>query len=563
MSRVFVALLAFLACIGAAPAPPTFDVALRPVLVGEAFDALDLTVQFTGEADGETILDLPDAWGGEERLWQALHDVRVDGAHMSPGVDPAHRVLRHAPGARITVRYRVRQERPGAPQAADGRNPYRAIIQPAYFHVLGNVVIATPDHIDRRMPATLTITGMPAGARFASDAEHPGLTAQRLVESVIVGGDFRVLDAGGGARIAIRGRWPLPDAEWRARFARIAAAQRAYWSAGAEPYLVTVLPLAAPPETMSVGGTGREDAFAFFATPSAPIDVIARTLAHEMMHSWAPGRLGGLPERGEEFDYWFSEGFTDWAAWRANVRGGVWSVEEFATVFNTALAAYDLSPARTAPNTRIAEAFWTDQNMQQLPYQRGMLIASLWDYRVLAASNGAKDLDDVLARMLRGAQRRPDVTAVTLLGVAMRRVGGVEIGVDRTELVAEGRPVPLPADLFAPCGAIVAEQRRMWSRGFDFAATQRADWVIAGVAEGNAAWRAGLRNGMRLRAWSERSDQRDATKPVTAAVDDNGVRRDIAWTPFDGEVRTVRRLVLAENLVDNARAACTRRLAGL
>ena len=33
-----------------------------------------------------------------------------------------------------------------------------------------------------------------------------------------------LLDAGGGARIAIRGRWPLPDAEWRARFARIAAA---------------------------------------------------------------------------------------------------------------------------------------------------------------------------------------------------------------------------------------------------------------------------------------------------------------------------------------------------
>lgn len=562
MGRVLGALLALFLCIGAGPAPARLDVVLRPVLVADAFDALDITVRFTGEADGETVLDLPNAWGGEERLWQALHDLRVDGAVVSPGADPAHRVLRHAPKAPITVRYRVRQEKPGPPQAADGRNPYRAIIQPAYFHVLGNVVLAMPQDIERRMPATLTVTGMPAGARFASDAEHPGLTAQRLAESVMVGGDFRVLDAGGGARIAIRGQWPLPDAEWRDRYAKIAAAQRAYWGADAEPYLVTVLPLGAPPDSMSAGGTGRDDAFAFFATPSAPLDIVARTLAHEMMHSWVPGRLGGLPEEDEALHYWFSEGFTDWAAWRANVRGGVWSVEEFAQVFNAALAAYDLSPVRAAPNTRIAEAYWSDPVTQQLPYQRGMLIASLWDYRLRNASNGGHDLDDVLQRLQRGAQRRPDVTAVELLPVAMRR-GGVEIGVDRTELVAEGRPVPLPADLFAPCGVIVTEQRLMWSRGFDFAATQRADWVIGGVSEGSAAWRAGLRNGMRLRGWSERSDQRDATKPVTATVDDNGVRRDITWTPFDGETRTVRRLVLADHLVDNSRAACTRRLAGL
>lgn len=562
MSRIFVALLAFLFCTGASPAPPTIDVVLRAVLSGGAFDALDITVRFTGDADGETVLDLPDAWGGEEQLWRALHDLRVEGASVSPGAGPAHRVLRHAPRARITVLYRVRQETPGAPQAADGRNPYRAIIQPAYFHVLGNVVLAMPEDIDRRMPATLTVTGMPVGARFASDAEHPGLTAQRLAESVMVGGDFRVLDAGGGARIAIRGQWPLPDVEWRDRFAKIAAAQRAYWGADAEPYLVTVLPLGAPPGSISAGGTGRDDAFAFFATPSAPLDIIARTLAHEMMHSWVPGRVGGLPERDEALHYWFSEGFTDWAAWRANVRGGVWSVEEFADVFNTALAAYDLSPVRTAPNTRIAEAYWSDPTVQQLPYQRGMLIASIWDYRLRAASNGARDLDDVLQRLQRGATRRPDVTAVDLLPVAMRRAG-VEIGVDRTELVAEGRPVQLPADLFAPCGTIVTEQRLMWSRGFDFAATQRADWVISGVRDGNAAWRAGLRNGMRLRGWSERSDQRDATKPMTATVDDNGVRRDITWTPFDGETRSVRRLVLADHLVDNVRAACTRRLAGL
>lgn len=548
--------------LSAAPAPLALEMTLSPVIADGKFAAIDVAVAFNGEADGETVLDLPDAWGGEERLWQAIRDLRVDGAIATAGAGPAHRVLRHAPRARITVRYRVVQETPGAP-AAGRKNPYRPIIQTSYFQLLGNAILVAPADIDQRAPARLTVNGMPQGAVFASDAQHPGLTVKRLAESVMVGGDFRVLDAGGGARVAIRGAWPIEDAAWRDRVARIGAAQRAYWRADEEPYLVTILPLAGAPGSISVGGTGRDDAFAFFATPNASLDVIGRILSHEMMHTWISGRIGGLPEKDEAADYWFSEGFTDWAAWRVNVRSGVWQIEDFASAFNEAIAAYDLSPVRTAPNARILAQYWTDADVQKLPYQRGMLVATLWDHRLRAATQGARDLDDVLLRLQDGARRRPDVTAIALLPEAMRRVGDVEIGVDRTELVAEGRAVALPADIFAPCGVVVAEKRALWVRGFDFAATQDADWVIRGVEEGNAAWRAGLRNGMRLRSWSENSADRDASKPVTAGVDDNGARRDITWLPADGAARDVRRFVLASNMDTATRTACTRRLGGL
>ena len=116
-----------------------------------------------------------------------------------------------------------------------------------------------------------------------------------------------------------------------------------------------------------------------------------------------------------------------------------------------------------------------------------MLIATWWDHRLRVASGGARDLDDVLRRMQAGAQRRPDVTAVKLLPEAMRRVAGVEIGVDLTELVAEGRPPPLPGDVYEPCGAIVAEQRAQWERGFDFVLCSGALSVKLPDHEGHVA----------------------------------------------------------------------------
>lgn len=552
------------ACIfllGAAPAVRPTELLLRPVLDANGFIAMDVAVSFDGEADGETVLKLPDEWGGETELYKAFSDLRAEGAEMGAGAEASRRVLRHGPRARITVRYRVKH----TAIAADNRggNDYRPLIQPSHFQVLGNAIVALPEDADLKAPAAFRIEGMPAGATFASDLQHVDrrgmLTVRALVESISVGGDFRVLEAGGGVRIAIRGAWPRNDATWRAQLARIGASQRAYWGAREEPYLITVLPLSLPPGHTSIGGTGRADGFAFFATTNAAEDRFDTILSHEMMHTWTPGRIGELDEKDEALGYWLSEGFTDWASFRTNVRGGLWTPEEFVAAFNGSLEDYDLSPVRTAANTRILQDFWLNQDVGRLPYLRGMLIATLWDYRVRAASRGRKDLDDVLLEMQMVAARRRDVAADRIIPVAMRRAGGVEVGVDMTTLVQEGAVVPLPEDLFAPCGRLVTEQRATWERGFDFDATRRLDWKVTGVVEGSNAYAAGLRNGMDLRQWSEKSNERFPDREVTAGVRDNGVERRITWLPAGRERRSVRKFVLDPAM---NRAACTARLAG-
>ena len=106
-------------------------------------------------------------------------------------------------------------------------------------------------------------------------------------ESVIVGGDFRVVKAG-LLRVAIRGAWPFSDADFTKRLEPIIASHHKFWGDPPEPFLVTVLPLLAPPGHRSIGGTGLGDAFAFFATTNADERNLTRILAHEHLHSWIP-----------------------------------------------------------------------------------------------------------------------------------------------------------------------------------------------------------------------------------------------------------------------------------
>jgi predicted metalloprotease with PDZ domain len=486
--------LAALALMGAAERPAPVDLAVRPVTDARGYAAVEVTLSFNGEADGDTVVRLPTAWGGAERLYAALHDFSAEGASIDSGADETTRVLRHAPGARIRLSYRVRENDAGG---APVGNNYHPRMREDYFFLIGETFVVQPENVGDDASARFSVSGLPDGHAFASDLEHASLTFEDVVESVMLGGAVRVFDAGGGARLAMHGVVDArDDAGWAAAFRRVATSQRAFWRAAEGPYLVTVL--AAPPRTpgaISVGGTGRGNAFAFFATSNAPVAILDRTLAHEMMHTWTPKEIGGMRADPEAADYWFSEGVTDWAAWRVMVRSGAWTAEDFAAVFNEELAAYDTSPVRTARNDEIAARFWAEAEMQRLPYRRGMLLITRWDAHVREATRGRRNFDDVLMWMRRHAS---EGTAAALAPAAMRAVAGVDVSEEVARHVEAGAPVELPEDVFGPCGQIVWIERAPFHRGFDIEATSRTDNIIAGVVRDGPAWRAGLRDGMRL-----------------------------------------------------------------
>lgn len=549
---------------GAAPRGEPVFWRVTPVVTDGAVSRLDLLLSFPGDTDGETTLKLPDEWGGERELYRALWDIRAEGAAIEAGPEPGKVILRHTPGAPITLTWKVG----GGPETPPGKtrgNDYRPRFQPDHFFVIGYAALPWPEHILSDTPARVQLD-RPPGLKLVSDLEHPapgGITGfGKLAESVIMGGDLRVIETG-GARLALVGTFDaLDDAYWRATFTQIAEGQHRFWKAKNESFLVTIIAEPGEAGSVSMGGTGLSDAFSIFATQNVDASVAVSILSHEMMHTWIPGRLGRLPDENEPIGYWFSEGFTDWASFRTLVRSGVWSPEDFAAAFNASLEAYDLSPVRGATGDEIAAGFWSSSDLDRLPYQKGMLIAAWLDHRVREETRGRRDLDDVLLAMQKAAKRDPGLMAHDNLVRSLKKVARWDAAAEIDALAFAGAAVNLPDDLFTPCGTFASSERTLWERGFDFNATSRANWVITGVIEGSRAWEAGLRDGMTLTSWSEDSRDRDPSVPKTAGVLDGETPRDITWLPQGRETRTVRRLELATTLTAKDERACAARLKG-
>ncbi len=455
--------------------PLHLDYTVSPVFDGDSLTALRVDLVFQGNRDGVTRLALPDRWGGEQALWKAVEDLHAEGAGVS--VEPVtatdgaatddhggagERILRHGSGADIHLRYRLVQDFDG-PQRAGANTRYRVTIQPDHFHVIGWTAFAYPLRgMDTQVPVTVRFTGFPRTWAVASDLTHGGLTLRALRQSISVGGDFPMVTMPLGEsrlRVALLGRQSVDDVTFARTLRNIMNANLSFWQDEAEPYLVTVLPLVPERRRSLVAGTGLGDAFAFFMTPKVPLPIVERTLAHEHLHSWIPGALGGArtgdgPETDERRDFWFSEGFTVFYTWRIGVRFGRIGVSEAIRELNEILERYGRSPYRDAPNDEVMGLFYTDRDANRLPYDRGMLIALLWDRIIHRETGGKYTLDDVMLALKETHEGHYAPAATDRLLGEIKRVTGVDLQSSYQRHVVEGRPVVLPEDILSACGTV-------------------------------------------------------------------------------------------------------------
>lgn len=559
--RLLLAALSVLLCAAFAPSSRV-EYTLAPVMRDGALQAIAIDFIFRGDADGETGITIPSAWAGESELWRGIEGLSAIGAQIVATGDPGERLLLHRPNARIRVSYRVIQDWQGEP-TGNGGNPYRPIVRPGYYHLIGETALVQPD-IDQTTRVRLRAQGFPRTWSFASDLEHRGLTLEALDQSIIVGGDYRVLTRG-PMRVAIRGVWAFTDGALTDRIDAILAAQRAFWGDRDEPFIVTVTQLTAlDPNSRSIGGTGLSDAFAFFATPNADEATIARVLAHEGQHTWVPRRIGGIDEEDEAAQYWLSEGFTDFYTGRVMVRAGLWTPEEFAADLNRMLRAYGSSPARTATNARINVDFWNDPDVRSLPYQRGRLLATIWDQRVRAAGAG-RDFDDVVLEMKRRSMADamaglPQIFAADMfLRVAPEM--GLALGDDMQTYVEQGAALVLPEDAFAPCGRITTRQAPRFHRGFDVEATTANNNVITGLSPRSPAYAAGLRDGMTILR-RDAGEVGNAEVEFVYAVRDGENERTIRFMPTTDETYTLQQFELDQTLQGERLTQCLTVLGG-
>jgi predicted metalloprotease with PDZ domain len=555
------ALLAFLLVAAKAPEEKPIAYRVTPAREADGSRVLDVEMRLRGDMDGETELFLPSVWAGSSELWRYATRLHVGGA-SSLGGTYDHPLIRHRPGAKLKIRYRIvsaYKEDPGF-----AYEKARPMVRDDWFFVHGESIFARSG-TDARA-ATFKWGKLPKGWTVASDLDHLAgkpTDLANLIQSVLIGGaHLRIVNRdlrGAPLRVAVLGEWGFTPDQLADTVAPIIGAEDAFWGDASTPFLVAMAPLGELPSGLSYTGTGRADAFSIASTSAFEVKQAVRFLAHEYMHSWVPIALGAMPEEDEARDYWFSEGFNDYLASKVLLRSGIWSLAQWAADKNDTLLRYGISPAKTADGAEIAERFWTDPAVQQVSYDRGHLLAAKLDSEIAARSGGGQSLESVLRFQRKAAEGNAELATV-LFRKTLQEQTGIDIDADLELYARKGEPLLLPETLFGDCGRIVTERRKAFTRGYDAEATRRGEGVISGVDPDGPAYAAGMRDGMKL-VRREAGKIGDSTVELAYRVTDQGAERVISYLPQGKGEFELQRLELTGTGAEHE-AACKARLGG-
>lgn len=470
----------------AAPSSSTVTYVVSPRFEHDALSALDIQVAFTADADGETRLSLPSRWMGHNKVWRNIGELRVEGATSVAEDGPAARIVRSRPGKALVMRYVVRSAIDHEPTEADDY-PAEPWVRPTWFYADGQSTLVTVEGHEAG-PLRFRWRGWPADYRLASGLEGASDARDPRQNMLIGGRDLRIVRSG-PVRLAIRGDFAFSDDALARELAIILGAERGFFGDAPDAsYLVTAAAVPAKSGSQFVG-TGKTEGFAMVVTPGMSLDDLRVLLAHEIFHAWNPARLGkvvGPP------GYWFSEGLTDFYARRLLQRERLIAPDRFVALWNAMLREYGVSPIKTLAGREAAAQFWTDPDAGKLAYQRGALLAVLWDQRLRRAGSS---LDAALRAQAKAFPHRPDVALADLFADSAADLG-VDVRGDILAHIDQGRPISLPTDAFAPC----AEVRQVTSPVFELGFMPKVDdqgvMTVSDLRVASAAARAGLREGM-------------------------------------------------------------------
>jgi predicted metalloprotease with PDZ domain len=468
-----------------------------------------VSVTFIGEADGTTDIRLPNEWGGQQELFKSIRNISASkGVTLTDTEQPFVKTLRHQPDQKITVTYELANGFEGV-----FRNDvrYRPVVGDSYIHWIGNAVWALPAWDDSaEVKAKFEWKNFPKQWTIANsfDTEKRAQVIRKrlgeLRQAVFVAGDFRIVRtkaAGNPVNIAIRGKWQFADAELAEMTRRIVEVERDFFEDHSQKYyLVTLVPIdGGGPNSISTGGTGLTDSFALFSTSNARLDLFRRLLAHEYVHNWIPGKLGRMPARDEQSLYWFSEGFTDFYTYELLRRGNLILDAEYVERYNELIREYYMLPVREAPNERILRDFWTNRDVQRLPYLRGLMFATNLNSAIKRASNGKHSLDNVIRDLFNSSKFAKSELSLDSLATAFKVYLTEEPMPMMKRHLIDGELVVPASDALGPSITQETIESPVYELGFDFDKFAK-DRVVADLDPDSAAYAAGLRNGQQRTA---------------------------------------------------------------
>jgi predicted metalloprotease with PDZ domain len=202
-----------------------------------------------------------------------------------------------------------------------------------------------------------------------------------------------------------------------------------------------------------------------FADPAGTLgDFMYPLISHEFFHLWNVKRI--RPAEMWPYDYhaeqytpllWWSEGVTDYYADLTNLRGGLWSPDQFLTNVSD-----NIQQVQAAPEPWSVEdgsvATWIQEvyvNSSQLYYPKGSLLGMLLDISIRDATDNGKSLDDVTRTLFTRYYRQMKGFTTADLLAELRKAGMPDVDGFYQRYINGRDSLPF-ADVFAKAGITVA-----------------------------------------------------------------------------------------------------------
>jgi predicted metalloprotease with PDZ domain len=491
---------------------------IRPLIDN---NKLEVTMEFQGDKSGMTEIILPSSWGGQERLYLELSDVSSlsENVKIENTLQPERKKIYFPPNETIQIKYYVTS----LTKKMNEEWYYRPQIHESYFFFLGHAFFIIPK-IDSQLPMEIDLEWLDfppewqlASSFGANKSKYQlHLPLDTFLHSLFLGGDFQILKIGEESPffLAFRGERTFSDEELINLATSVVNFQRDFWNDHHFPYyLITLFPIG---EGKGGAGIALTNSISIFLTDvGCDLKFFAKLLSHESFHTWNGVKL--TPKGGSLS--WFTEGFTEYYAEKLNFQSGLISKFDFIEHINAVLYEYYLSPSRNEKNGRISRNFWTNADIQKLPYLRGFLFALHWDEMIKKESHNRYSLDDLMLALLEKSKRNQyHFTFSDIEERAKEFLSKELVRDDLIKYILNGDTL-LPEDLYLD-NLYTLE----WSEdiGFNLHHALSYGW-IKGVKKGTLPFKSGLRDGQKFSGY-----QKDNQK-ITVYISEQGQIREITY----------------------------------
>ena len=384
-------------------------------------DSLSLDVNFTYKSDnkGNLLLKYENSSWGDNDIFNCIKDFKISPKPISIDFDrdSSFITVKTKPNQKSVIKYSIIQD---FKELLLNKYRYRPIIDKNYFHILGMRLFMIPEGVFAKESSKEKITvsweSMPNNGLFHSSfgvkkKQDIEVTKEELNASFFVGGDFRRYkfdNKGNAVYFVTRGDWKnFHDEDIFNILKETITFQNDFWNDPRKGiYSVSLLPTFEPwtstSKAYSAGGSGLPNSFISFASNNDGVTLTKMSWLynHELLHKWISRTI---KNENEVEQYWFSEGFTDYYAYKLMLKNDKLNVEEFIETFNKeVITPHYKDSINSIPNSELTfEKYWSNYALyQKLPYRRGLLYAFLIDTQIKQQSQFTKSLDNLMHDLL-------------------------------------------------------------------------------------------------------------------------------------------------------------------